>query len=459
MKKLLLLLGAVMMIAACQQTPTNQVKLTGTILNPDTSLVLFAYLDPGRDTININEDGSFVYEKETGKPVTIMLVYGRNILADVFLSPGRSVDFRVDAADRKNSRSYSGDLAGENSYLLEKAEFTSDWQKNFRTIITKEPSEFKSSRDSVQDVYNELLGSYEGLMDEFIELEKIALQFGYFNDMYSYERNHKNYAKKESVDLPDGWYDFKSSIDLNKPELLEVPNAVRYMSTIINDGAMEEGGLSGNVWGTPEFLNAKISFINDNFSDPEIKESFLFDNISQQLDAGPPTGVEDAINNYLNTSANEENKVVIKEKMDAWSAILPGQPAPAFSLPDIDGKELALVDLAGKYVYIDFWATWCGPCRAEFPHYRQLVQDYKGRNVVFMSISVDKDKEAWKKMVEEEAFDWVQLHDSIMMNDDYLVRYIPTFVFVDTEGKIIDPRAPRPSDPLLREMLDAQPGL
>ena len=190
-----------------------------------------------------------------------------------------------------------------------------------------------------------------------------------------------------------------------------------------------------------------------------MKEKLVFDILSQQLDSGPATGVEAEVDNYIATSANEGNKKTIQEKVAGWESILPGKAAPAFSLPDVKGEELALADLAGKYVYIDFWATWCGPCKAEFPHYRKLVADYKGRNVVFMSISVDQDKLAWEKMVEEEAFDWIQLHDGVNMNDDYLVRYIPTFVLVDTEGKIIDPRAPRPSEEALRAMLDAQPGL
>jgi len=458
MKKLLLLFGSVLIIASCQQTPTNLVKITGTILNPDTSLVLQAYIDRVRDTIDLNEDGTFSFEKETEKPMNIILLYGRNN-TNVYAEPGSVVDFMADAADWANSQSFSGDLVGENSYLLEKAALTNDWRQNTRTIIVREPAEYRASRDSMQEVFTSLLEDYDDLTSSFTEVEKLSLEFSYYSDLNNYQRMHQYYAQKESVDLPEDWYDYKESVDINNPLLLDVPAAMSFISAKINDGAMEEGGLSGDVWGTPELLNAKISYINKNITVPEMKERFIFDILSQQLDSGPPTGVKEAINSYLSISASEENKAVIKEKMDAWAAILPGQPAPPFSLPDINGKNLALSDLAGKYVYIDFWATWCGPCIAEIPQYRKLVEDYKGRNVVFMSISVDRDKEAWKKMVEEEAFEWVQLHDSIMMNDDYLVRYIPTFVFVDTEGIIIDPRAPRPSDPGIREMLDAQPGL
>ncbi len=310
----------------------------------------------------------------------------------------------------------------------------------------------------MQLVYTGLLDQYEDLSESFVEVENLTLEYGLYGDYGYYPRAHDYYAK-DTVVLPDEWNDYKSLIDLNNALLLDVPAALSMIGTLINDGAMEEAGLTGDVWGTPELLTAKLAYMETHLEIPEMKEKFTFDNLSQQMDAGPPIGIEELVENYLNTSLNEDNKAVVKEKSDAWSVILPGQPAPAFSLPDTEGEVLALADLAGKYVYIDFWATWCGPCRAEFDDYRQLVKDYKGRNVAFMSISVDKDIEAWKKMVAEEAFDWIQLHDAINMNDDYLVRYIPSFILIDTEGKIIAPRAPRLSDESLRGMLDAQPGL
>jgi len=206
-------------------------------------------------------------------------------------------------------------------------------------------------------------------------------------------------------------------------------------------------------------LNAKFKFIDDKFELAAMKERFKYDNLVQQLDAGPPTGIEDAIDSFIAEATDQEHVTSITEKRDAWGAILPGQPAPAWTLPDINGKEVSLSDFKGKYVYIDFWATWCGPCLGEIPDYKQLVKDYTGRNVVFISISVDRDKPKWEEMVNKEKFEWVQLHDANKMNDDYLVRYIPSFIFIDAEGKIIDPRAPRPSTDELRSLLDAQPGL
>jgi len=457
MKKLLGLILGIVILAGCQQTPSNLLSLTGTVLNPD-STELMSYIDGKRDTIDLDENGAFVFEMESEKAINMYLLYGRNNVP-VYLAPGKTLDVMVDVADWNNSKSFSGDLAPENNYLLEKATSMSDWQKNARTNYLLEPTDYKAKRDSLQEVQVSFLEGYDGLSKSFVELEKLSLEFTLYSELQNFPRAHQYYAKKDDVVLPDGWDDYKESIDYNNPLLMDVPAALGMIGNWINDGAMEEAGLEGDVWGTSELLNAKIAFIENNLEDPAMKEKFIFDNLNQQLDSGPATGVEAAIENYIANSTNEENKKTLQEKVDGWESILPGKQAPGFKLPDVDGKELALSDLKGKYVYIDFWATWCGPCKAEFPHYRKLVEDYKGRNVVFMSISVDQDKAAWEKMVAEEAFDWIQLHDAEKMNDEYLVRYIPTFVFVDTEGKIIDPRAPRPSDEKLREMLDAQPGL
>ena len=457
MKKLLGLILGVAILAGCQQTPSNLLSVTGTILNPD-STVLMSYIDGKRDTIDLDENGAFVFEMESEKAINMYLLYGRNNIP-VYLAPGKTLDVMVDVADWNDSKSFSGDLAAENNYMIEKAAMASDWQKSSRDNYLLEPVDYKVKRDSLQDFQVSFLEGYDGLSKSFIEIEELNLQFSYYSELANFPRAHEYYTKKDTVILPDGWDDYKSSIDYNNPILMDVPAAMGMIGNMINDGAMKEGGLSGDVWGTPELLNAKIAYIKKNIEVPEMQEKFIFDNLSQQLDAGPATGVEAVIDNYIANTTNEENKKALQEKVDGWESILPGKEAPGFSLPDTEGVNLALSDLKGKYVYIDFWATWCGPCKAEFPHYRKLVEDYKGRNVVFMSISVDQDKAAWEKMVAEEAFDWIQLHDANKMNDEYLVRYIPTFVLVDTEGKIIDPRAPRPSDEKLRAMLDAQPGL
>ncbi len=456
MKKLLLLVSAVALLVGCNSTPDNLVKVTGTILNPDSSELVF-FVDRDRDTVLIAEDGSFVFEKESEKPVAINVMYGRK-RASIWAAPGKSLDISVDALDWDNSIGFSGDLQSVNEYILEKGLIQMGWGRNYMANFMMEPNDFLKVRDSVQTVFLDLFEEFKGNgMDrDYCDREEIALRYTHFGDLNNYPAAHKYYAKLDEFEAPADWYSFTDNMDLNDPLLVEVSEAMYFLSTWINTEAIKTANLGDDAWGTPELLSAKLAFIDSKFTVPAMVEKFKFDMLSEHLDSGPPTGAEDAIEAYLAASGSEENKGVITEKRDAWAAIEAGQPAPTWTLPDIEGNTFSLADFKGQYVYIDFWATWCGPCLAEIPHYKELVSEYADRNVKFISISVDRDKAAWEKMVTEEQFPWMQLHDGVNMNDDYLVRFIPTFVFVDRDGVIVNPRAPRPSTDELRTLLDAQ---
>jgi len=89
-----------------------------------------------------------------------------------------------------------------------------------------------------------------------------------------------------------------------------------------------------------------------------------------------------------------------------------------------------------------------------------MAKDYADKNIEIISISVDQDKQAWIDMVTEDKPGWLQLHDGINMNDEYLVKYIPTFVLIDREGKILNVRAPRPSSgEKLTDLLNSLEGI
>jgi len=158
-------------------------------------------------------------------------------------------------------------------------------------------------------------------------------------------------------------------------------------------------------------------------------------------------------------------KEAIKKTVDSWTerkiAVekIPktGEPAIDFTYPNKDGNELSLTSFKGNLVYVDVWATWCGPCRAEIPSLQKLESDYHGKDIIFMSVSVDTDKEAWEKMVVEEELGGVQLWADgwSKITKDYAIFGIPRFMLFDTEGNIISTDAPRPSSDDIRGLLDA----
>ena len=106
--------------------------------------------------------------------------------------------------------------------------------------------------------------------------------------------------------------------------------------------------------------------------------------------------------------------------------------------------------------YVDVWATWCGPCKAEIPSLQKLEADYHGKEITFMSVSVDTDKEAWEKMVAEKELGGVQLWADgwSKITKDYAIFSIPRFMLFDANGNVISTDAPRPSSDDIRELLD-----
>ncbi len=134
--------------------------------------------------------------------------------------------------------------------------------------------------------------------------------------------------------------------------------------------------------------------------------------------------------------------------------------APAFNYENFAGGKTSLEDLKGKYVYIDVWATWCGPCRAEIPFLKKAEEKYHGKNIEFVSISVDvdKDHEKWKTFVKDKQLGGTQLYADKNWNSEFIkafgINSIPRFILIDPKGNVVDADAIRPSNPELMVKLD-----
>lgn len=173
-------------------------------------------------------------------------------------------------------------------------------------------------------------------------------------------------------------------------------------------------------------------------------------------------------NDYLNAMNRYKKYLVtpsLKKRAETIGAelyaIRSGAPAADFTYPDADGNTVSLSDFKGKVVLVDIWATWCGPCRSEIPYLKKLEKEMYGKDVVFISVSLDeeKDRQTWLDFIEKEKLGGVQLFAGgweTPIAEAYDIKGIPRFMVFDKQGNIVDVSAPRPSSPELKELLEKE---
>ena len=138
---------------------------------------------------------------------------------------------------------------------------------------------------------------------------------------------------------------------------------------------------------------------------------------------------------------NDKNVIMFHEVVERMLSTNVGQFAPEISLPSPDGKEIALSSLKGKLVLIDFWASWCGPCRKEMPNVIKIYSKFKNKGFEIYGVSLDQDKEKWMEAITKDGINWPQVSDLKYWDNVaariYNVQGIPYTVLIDKDGKII----------------------
>ena len=165
---------------------------------------------------------------------------------------------------------------------------------------------------------------------------------------------------------------------------------------------------------------------------------------------------------FYQTIVDEKEKGIayVRNRLEVL-ANLPqqGESSIDFTYPDKDGNDVSLSDFVGSVVYVDVWATWCGPCRAEIPFLHDLEEEYRDKNVTFVGVSLDieKNRQSWLDMMVEKEMKGVQIFADgwSQITKDYAINSIPRFMLFDSEGKVSDLDASRPSSEDIRPALDA----
>jgi peroxiredoxin len=126
--------------------------------------------------------------------------------------------------------------------------------------------------------------------------------------------------------------------------------------------------------------------------------------------------------------------------LNLFSQMRPGQNAVELSLPDLNGKTVSLSEFKGKVVLLDFWASWCGPCRHNNPKLVKLYNKFHDKGFEIYGVSLDEDTKSWKKAVRNDKLSWVQVIDDkgwdAISIATYGINFIPSSFLIDREGVI-----------------------
>lgn len=186
-----------------------------------------------------------------------------------------------------------------------------------------------------------------------------------------------------------------------------------------------------------ENKNLVSQFVKDNpnsyVSAFQLAQTFAYD-----ID---PTTVEPLYNGLHEKVKSSYFGQAIKKSLDAAKTTAIGSKAPDFTLNDINGNPVSLSSFKGKYTLIDFWASWCGPCRVENPNVVKAYHAYKSKGFEILGVSLDEKKDKWEQAIKHDNLDWPQVSDLKGWESSvaalYEVRAIPMNFLLDKDGKII----------------------
>ena len=393
-------------LASCS-TPNNAekssiVSLKGTILNPRSDVATFRGKDTtysadvdsmGQFSITFSLDSATYLDFFNGPERTAMYVY-----------PGDDISLSIDTKLFDETISYEGSSASSylaKKYLLEEG-FDFFGEIYFMSSEEEYSSYISDYKDSIMMRLN-LIADTSFVASELKEMEEMTEYYAERQaSMSKYSQSVRKYK----------WEFNRVNMNYNFYVAMDSLNAPAFDSMLMNFSTE---------------LNQLLSLVDDT--------AFVSSAMS---------GIE------------KNNKAWRERKQAADNLPKPGEMAIGFTYPNKDSVNHSLSDFEGSLVYVDVWATWCGPCKAEIPSLQKLEADYHGKNITFLSVSVDTDREAWVDMVVNDNLGGVQLWADgwSQITKDYAIFGIPRFMLFDQEGKVISTDAPRPSDNEIRSLID-----
>ena len=320
-------------------------------------------------------------------------------------------------------------------------------------LLGQSPMAFKQSMQAIAQQYTEILNN---LPADFAAKEEKANRYRQLVIVSEYLLNHRKYTEEEAPAIKDleslvATVDLDNTADFNDYTDYQILVRNRFEQKIYFNQVQYE---FNDPWG-------KILADFKGLKSENIKQALaplLIDGVSPTSSAATNEEIIALVPQMVKSLELQHD---LDHRIDLVNKLKAGQPFPAFpSLTDLNDKEVKYghLPLKGKLLFIDIWATYCPDCRKELPALEVLQQTYKGQPITFVSISVDRDKEAWKAMVKDDKLSGIHLYASPETKEFlkvlYGLRSIPRYMFIDAKGNIININAPMPSNKDLKELID-----
>lgn len=455
MKKIVTSIAVISLLAACGEKAAegkvDYAVLSGKVSSVDAKgenqKLLLLQNDEVVKEIPVQADGTFRDTiREIGDNHFYYLVENPAVQTPLYLANGTNMELTLNEEVSKTM--VSGSQTKQTQYLIERNSFINDRINGADSnLFGQKPQEFKENVKAFFAELDKKLKAY-GFDEEFVKNQEKWTNYKFVEYLTIFPTYHRYTSGNEAI-LPDDFYAERDGIDYDNAEEFRTIDTYRDLVrskfyTIINNPNDAE-----NI---KKFISEVNALKSDNIRADLAKGTF-------QL-ISPNSTVNKEIFDFINKNVTDEKvKEAAKKAYDVATKLTSGSPSPKFSnYENFNGGTTSLDDFKGKVTYIDIWATWCLPCRGEIPALKELEKKFHGKDVAFVSISIDQNKDEWKEFVKSEDLKGVQLFaenafDSQFIQD-YGIRQIPTFIIVDKEGKIVNADAPRPSSDEITGLLE-----
>jgi thiol-disulfide isomerase/thioredoxin len=454
MKKIIALL-TVICFFSCQDKEVIT-TLSGKIANAESKTIKLEGLNFSKE-INLNEDGTFSDTLQLDYDGLYSLVLNDEKQRFIYLENGFQLNIENNAEEFEKSFTFKGNGSDENNFMSKKHQVIESIygkmndMEGFKPLFTLDEKAFIEKNELYKKEILKTLDEAKLTNQNFVKLEKLDADYHVLKLFEQYPSYHGYFTDNREFKASESFPKIGDDFSLDNEELFKFSYSYRNLSG---------SHFSEKMYAEADSTKTPIEkgFATLKTVKSKLIQSELVKNMMYELNGTTPN-LEAVYKEMLSYSIDKKYNDKLTEKFEILKNIAKGLPSPTFDYENINGGKTSLESLKGKFVYIDVWATWCGPCIGEIPALKEVEKEYHGKNIEFVSISIDekKDHEKWKKMVADKELKGIQLFADNAWESDFVKKYaidgIPRFILIDTEGKIVNADAPRPSDAKLKELL------